>query len=143
MFYEKWWAKTKLFVKSNENVYLKDFVSRYHLNNDENIVELLDILAFGISTLVNPSKLANIFKSIKNASISVNTVSRYIEYLQEAFLISCAKRYDVKEKNINTPFKIYFEDIGLRKLDLILGNLNKHTLWKTLFIMNLDIVDLM
>lgn len=102
-----------------KNVYLKDIVTRYHLNNDKNIGELLDILASGISTLVNPPKLANTFKSVKNTSISVNTISSYIEYLQEAFLISCAKRYDVKgKKYINTPFKLYFEDIGLRNARL-------------------------
>lgn len=102
-----------------KNVYLKDIVTRYHLNNDKNIGELLDILASGISTLVNPPKLANTFKSVKNTSISVNTISSYIEYLQEAFLISYARRYDVKgKKYINTPFKLYFEDIGLRNARL-------------------------
>ena len=113
-----------------KNVYLRDIVTRYHLNNDENIGELLDILASGISTLVNPTKLANTFKSVKNASISVNTVSSYIEYLEEAFLISLAKRYDVKgKKYINTPFKIYFEDIGLRNARLNFRQLEQtHTM---------------
>lgn len=102
-----------------KNVYLKDIIHRYHLINDENIGELLDIMASGISTLVNPPKLANTFKSIKKSSISANTVSSYIEHLQEAFVIRCVKRYDVKgKKYINTPFKIYFEDIGLRNARL-------------------------
>ena len=97
-----------------KNVYLRDIIARYNLNNDENIGELLNIMASNISILVNPPKLANTFKSVKNTAISVNTISSYIEYLQEAFLISCAKRYDVKgKKYINTPFKLYFEDIGL------------------------------
>ena len=98
-----------------ENVYLKDIVYRYNLKNDKNISELLNIMASGISTLVNPLKLANTFKSLKNSSISVNTITNYINYLEESFLINCVKRYDVKgKKYINTPFKIYFEDIGLR-----------------------------
>lgn len=98
-----------------KNVYLRDIVKRYNLGNDENISELLDIISSGISTLVNPLKLANTFKSLKNVSISVNTISNYIHYLEEAFIVSCVKRYDVKgKKYINTPFKIYFEDIGLR-----------------------------
>ena len=98
-----------------ENVYLKDIVYRYNLKNDNNISELLNIMASGISTLVNPLKLANTFKSLKNSSISVNTITNYINYLEESFLINCVKRYDVKgKKYINTPFKIYFEDIGLR-----------------------------
>ncbi len=98
-----------------KNVYLRDIVKRYNLGNGENISELLDIISSGISTLVNPLKLANTFKSLKNVSISVNTISNYIHYLEEAFIVSCVKRYDVKgKKYINTPFKIYFEDIGLR-----------------------------
>lgn len=102
-----------------KNVYLKDILVRYHLNNNDNIDELLNILASGISTLVNPSKLANTFKSVKNSSISSNTISSYIKYLKESYLISCVQRYDVKgKKYINTPFKIYFEDIGLRNAKL-------------------------
>lgn len=98
-----------------KNVYLRDIIKRYNLSNDENISELLDIISSGISTLVNPPKLANTFKSLKNVSISVNTISNYIHYLEEAFIVRCVIRYDVKgKKYINTPFKIYFEDIGLR-----------------------------
>ncbi len=102
-----------------KNVYLRDIIARYNLNNDENIGELLNIMASNISILVNPPKLANTFKSVKSTSISVNTISNYINYLKETFLISCVQRYDVKgKKYINTPFKIYFEDIGLRNARL-------------------------
>lgn len=107
--------KTNYLETQIKNVYLKDIVKRYNLQNDNNIDELLNIIASGISTLVNPPKLVNSFKSLKNESISVNTVDRYIKYLEESFMISCAKRYDVKgKKYINTPYKIYFEDVGLR-----------------------------
>ena len=102
-----------------KNVYLRDIIDRYNLNNDENIGELLNIIASNISILVNPPKLANTFKSVRSTSISVNTISNYINYLKETFLISYVQRYDVKgKKYINTPFKIYFEDIGLRNARL-------------------------
>lgn len=101
------------------NVYLRDIVKRYNLQSDEDIGELLDILASGISTLVNPRKLAGTFKSIKGSTISEVTVAKYIGHMTESFLISKAKRYDVKGKHyIDTPFKVYFEDIGLRNARL-------------------------
>ena len=101
------------------NVYLKDVVARNNLKNDENIGELLNILASDISTLVNPLKLSNTFKSVKKSTISSNTVDSYIKYLEEAFLIKKSIRYDIKgKKYINTPFKIYFEDIGIRNARL-------------------------
>lgn len=96
------------------NVYLKDLVERNNLNSDENIGELLDIIASGISSLTNPTKLANTFKSIKNTSLSALTIDRYITYMQQAFILSKVNKYDVKgKKYINTPYKIYFEDVGL------------------------------
>lgn len=97
-----------------QNVYLKDLVERNNLNSDENIGELLDIISSGISSLTNPTKLANTFKSIKNTSLSALTIDRYITYMQQAFILSKVNKYDVKgKKYINTPYKIYFEDVGL------------------------------
>lgn len=97
-----------------QNVYLKDLVERNNLNSDENIGELLDIIASGISSLTNPTKLANTFKSIKNTSLSALTIDRYITYMQQAFILLKVNKYDVKgKKYINTPYKIYFEDVGL------------------------------
>lgn len=102
-----------------QNVYLKDLVERNNLNSDENIGELLDIIASSISSLTNPTKLANTFKSIKNTSLSALTIDRYITYMQQAFILSKVNKYDVKgKKNINTPYKIYFEDVGLRNARL-------------------------
>ncbi len=102
-----------------QNVYLKDLVERNNLNSDENIGELLDIIASGISSLTNPTKLANTFKSIKNTSLSALTIDRYITYMQQAFILSKVNKYDVKgKKYINTPYKIYFEDVGLRNARL-------------------------
>ncbi len=102
-----------------QNVYLKDLVERNNLNSDENIGELLDIIASSISSLTNPTKLANTFKSIKNTSLSALTIDRYITYMQQAFILSKVNKYDVKgKKYINTPYKIYFEDVGLRNARL-------------------------
>lgn len=102
-----------------QNVYLKDLVERNNLNSDENIGELLDIIASGISSLTNPTKLANTFKSIKNTSLSALTIDRYITYMQQAFIFSKVNKYDVKgKKYISTPYKIYFEDVGLRNARL-------------------------
>lgn len=101
------------------NVYLKDITERHNLNSDENISELLDVIASGISSLTNPAKLSNTFKSVKNSTLSAFTVNNYITYMQEAFLLSKANRYDVKgKKYIGTPYKIYFEDVGLRNARL-------------------------
>lgn len=102
-----------------KNVYLRDIVSRYNLASDQNLGELFNIIASGISTLTNPSKLSNTFKSVKNNSISASTINKYIEYMEDSFLIKRVNRYDVKGKHyIDTPYKIYFEDIGLRNAQL-------------------------
>lgn len=102
-----------------QNVYLKDLVERNNLNSDENIGELLDIITSSISSLTNPTKLANTFKSIKNTSLSALTIDRYITYMQQAFILSKVNKYDVKgKKYISTPYKIYFEDVGLRNARL-------------------------
>lgn len=102
-----------------QNVYLKDIVERHNLASDENIGELLDVIASGVSSLTNPTKLMNTFKSIKKSNLSAFTIDNYITYMQEAYMISKAKRYDVKgKKYINTPYKIYFEDVGLRNARL-------------------------
>ena len=107
--------KSSYLKKQLQNVYLKDLVERNNLNSDENIGELLDIIASGISSLTNPTKLANTFKSIKNTSLSTLTIDRYITYMQQAFILSKVNKYDVKgKKYISTPYKIYFEDVGLR-----------------------------
>ena len=102
-----------------KNVYLKDIVRRHNLSGDENLEELLNIIASGISNLTNPSKLENTFKSVKRSVISANTINNYINYMEESFIISKVQRYDVKgKKYIDTPYKIYFEDVGLRNAQL-------------------------
>ncbi|MDO4555694.1 MAG: ATP-binding protein [Lachnospiraceae bacterium] len=101
------------------NLYLRDIINRYHLHEDCAIGELLDVISSGISTLTNPRKLSATFASVKQARISEVTVDKYIEHMEDAFMLSRVKRYDVKgRKYIGTPYKIYFEDVGLRNARL-------------------------
>ncbi len=102
-----------------KNLFIKDIVDRHHLGSDENLEELFDIIASGISSLTNPTKLSNTIKSVKNVSLSAPTINNYINYMEEAFIVSKTKKYDVKgKKYIDTPYKIYFEDVGLRNARL-------------------------
>ena len=76
-------------------------------------------MASGISSLTNPRKLENTFKSVKNSTLCASTIDKYIGYLKDSFLLSKAGRYDVKgKKYISTPYKLYFEDTGLRNARL-------------------------
>ena len=101
------------------NIYLRDIIKRYNLQSDKAISELLDIIASGISTLTNPRKLSDTFRTVKREKIAPYTVDKYIEHMEEAFMLTRVKRYDVKgKKYIETPYKIYFEDIGLRNARL-------------------------
>lgn len=111
--------KANYLITQMKNVYIKDIVDRNKLNTNQDINELVDILASGISTLTNPRKLENTFKSVKNSTLCASTIDKYIGYLKDSFLISKAERYDVKgKKYISTPYKLYFEDIGLRNARL-------------------------
>ena len=79
----------------------------------------MNVLASGIGTLTNPSKLENTFRRVLHSKISSNTISSYIGYLEDAFVIEEARRYDVKGRGyIGSPLKYYFEDVGLRNARL-------------------------
>ena len=101
------------------NTYLKDIVERYDLNDDEGLNELLKIIASGISGLTNPNKLSNAFKSLSKKNLCPDTIDKYIDHFEDAFILNKVLRYDVKGKAyISTPYKIYFEDVGLRNVAL-------------------------
>ena len=103
-----------------ESVYLVDILERQRIKNKAEFEELVKIIASGIGTPTNPTKLENTFKSVKKVNIDSVTISRYLGYMQDAFLIEKAERYDVKEKKyIGSLAKYYFTDIGLR--NAILG----------------------
>lgn len=103
-----------------ESVYLIDILERQRIKNKAEFEELVKIIASGIGTPTNPTKLENTFKSVKKVNIDSVTISRYLGYMQDAFLIEKTERYDVKgKKYIGSLAKYYFTDIGLR--NAILG----------------------
>ena len=102
-----------------EETYIKDIIERNHIEKIQEINDLINILASGIGSLTNASKIEATFKSVIQSDISLNTIRSYIEYLKDAFIVSEANRYDVKgRKYIGTPLKYYFEDVGLRNARL-------------------------
>ena len=103
-----------------DRTYIKDVLERHEIKNDTEVLDiLLDVLASGIGSLTNPSKLANTFKSERQIGIGSETIEKYIGYFEESFLIEKAVRYDVKgRKYIGTPAKYYYSDLGLRNARL-------------------------
>ena len=101
------------------NTYLIDIKERYGIRNDDDLEELIDVIASSIGSLTNPQKIVNTFRSAKQSTITRDTVKTYLDYMQDAFLIERAVRYDIKgRKYIDTPAKYYFEDLGLRNVRL-------------------------
>ena len=103
-----------------DRTYIKDVLERHEIKNDTEVLDiLLDVLASGIGSLTNPSKLANTFKSERRIGIGSETIEKYIGYFEESFLIEKVVRYDVKgRKYIGTPAKYYYTDLGLRNARL-------------------------
>ena len=103
-----------------DRTYIKDILERHEIKNDAAVLSiLLDILASGIGSLTNPTKLSNTFKSERQIAIGSETIEKYIGYFEEAFLIEKAVRYDIKgRKYIGTPAKYYYTDLGLRNARL-------------------------
>ena len=98
-----------------DETYIKDIKDRYHIRNEEEFEELINIISSSIGSLTNPAKLSKTFKSVKHVTIDPETIKNYLEYLCDSFLVTKSMRYDVKgRKYIDTPFKYYFTDLGLR-----------------------------
>lgn len=108
--------------------YIKDIMERYKINNEKEIIDiLLDLISSSIGSLINPSKLSNRYKSEKKINISSNTISNYLNYLEEAYLIYSVNRYDIKgSKYFSTPLKFYFSDIGLRNARINFRQIEKN-----------------
>ena len=108
-------AKQQYLKDLFRKVYLKDIIVRYSLRADNELANVTDIVASDIGSMLNPLRIANTIKTTKNKSVSQNTIEKYLDYLQDSFLIDQAARYDIKgRKYISTPQKYYFTDIGLR-----------------------------
>ncbi len=106
---------TRLF----EETYLKDIIERHNIEKTQELEDLVNILASAIGSLTNAPKIEATFKSVIQSNISLNTIRQYIEYLEDAFIVNKANRYNVKgRKYIGTPLKYYFEDVGLRNARL-------------------------
>lgn len=102
-----------------KETYLKDIIERHHIEKTQELGDLVNILASAIGSLTNPPKIEATFKSAIRSTISLNTIRQYIEYLEDAFIINKANRYNIKgRKYIGTPLKYYFEDVGLRNARL-------------------------
>ena len=98
-----------------KKTYLTDIKERYKIKNDDDLEELIDIVASSIGGLTNPSKLENTFQTVKHSNITHTTIKSYLDMLQDVFLIERSVRYDIKgRKYIDTPAKYYFSDLGLR-----------------------------
>lgn len=118
--------KTEYLKALFAETYLTDIKERYQVRNDEELEILIDIISSSIGGLTNPRKLANTFKSEMQVKLSDKTIKTYLDYICDSFLVEKAQRYDVKgKKYIDTPYKYYFVDLGLRNARLNFRQLEK------------------
>jgi len=112
--------KAKYLKELFELTYIRDVIERNKIKADTNVLEtLLDITASAVGSLTNPSRLANTFATEQKLKIKSDTVSLYLDYFIDSFILSQAQRYDVKGKSyISTPLKYYYTDVGLRNARL-------------------------
>lgn len=112
--------KSRYLKELFEETYIKDIIDRNQIKNSEEVLEvLLDFVSSAVGSLTNPLKLSNRYASEKKINISNNTISKYLTYFEEAYVLYAAKRYDIKgSKYFSTPLKYYFADIGLRNVRL-------------------------
>lgn len=111
--------KSRYLERLFSETYLKDVVARNKVAKTQELEDLVNVLASSIGSLTNPPKIEATFKSVLGSKITASTISAYIGYLEESFLIEEARRYDVKgRKYIGSPKKYYFEDVGLRNARL-------------------------
>ena len=110
--------KKKYLLSLHNNVFVKDITERYNLKDDVLLSSLIDILYSSVGSLTNTHKLSNTAKSVMKIK-SDNTIKKYLDYLEDAFLFRSAKRYDIKGKRyFGTNLKYYATDIGLRNAKL-------------------------
>lgn len=103
-----------------DKIYLSDIMEHNRITYNKSVLDdILDIISSSVGSLTNPSKISNTFSSVKKLNITENTIDRYLDIFQDAFLISKVSRYDIKgRKYIGAPQKYYFTDIGLRNARL-------------------------
>lgn len=107
--------KMNYLKEQQRNVYINDVIERNNVKNDNKLINLVEVISSSIGSLSNPKKISDTFKSTANINIDPKTISSYLKYLEEAFIIEKTNRYDVKgKKYLSTPYKFYFSDIGIR-----------------------------
>lgn len=108
-------AKSRYLEKLNKEIYLRDMCERYGIRDEESMLILMKVIASAIGSLSNAQKISDTFRSSGNKVITMPTISSYLKYLQESFVVEKAERYDIKgRKHISTPSKYYYSDLGLR-----------------------------
>ena len=118
--------KSMYLINLFNNTYINDIIERNSIQRDDVLDSILNILSSSISSLTNPKKLYDTFVSSGYKDVNRNTINSYLNYLEDAFLIKKAERYDINGKSfISTPYKYYFTDIGLRNARL---NFRQHDL---------------
>lgn len=112
--------KSKYLHDLFDKIYLDDIMARHKISYDKYVLDdLLDIVASSVGSLTNPIKIANTFSSWKGLSVTNDTIGKYLDYFIDAFMLYKAKRYDVKgRKQIGSPLKYYYSDVGLRNARL-------------------------
>lgn len=111
--------KKDYLISLYNELYIRDIVERNGIEREDILNDILNFLASQISSLTNPTNIANTISSMKNEKVNTALVSNYVQYIIDAFLISMAKRYDVKGKTyFKYPNKYYYTDIGLRNARL-------------------------
>lgn len=112
-------AKAQYLSGLFDNIYLSDILERHSIRDKSLLDDILDVVSSSVGSLTNPGKIADTFKSVEQVNISAESVSRYLDYFIDAFLLLKAQRYDIKgRKYIGSPQKYYFSDIGLRNVRL-------------------------
>ena len=112
-------SKKKYLIGLFDETYIKDIVERKHIDREDVLKDVLNYLASQTSTLTNINNIVNALSSKRNEKINHEMISNYVSYIEDAFLISEAKRYDIKGKSyFDYPSKFYFEDVGLRNARL-------------------------
>lgn len=131
-------AKINYLKSQKENVYINDIVERNNVQNKEELEMLVQIIASDIGSLTNPLKLSNSFKERdKLSTMTDKTIYNYLGYLQDAFMIEKARRFDVRGKRfIETPQKYYFTDMGIRNsfLDFRQSEEISHTMENVIYL---------
>ena len=108
-------SKVQYLSRLNSEIYLRDRQERYDIQRQQGMEELMKVISSSIGALTNPQRISDTFKSTGHSGLSAPTIADYLQYMQDAFIIKKAERYDIKGRRyISTPSKYYYTDMGLR-----------------------------